>query len=64
MCLRIVLWSGLLGFAGGAAGVYAGSEIWPGNFRAPAYAMIVGAVAGSAIGAGAVCMFGRREPGD
>jgi hypothetical protein len=64
MCLRILLWTTLLGFAGGAAGIFVASEVWPGNYRAPAFGMVAGAVAGAAIGGGAVVLFGRREPGD
>lgn len=64
MCLRIVLWAILMGVAGGAAGFFAGSAIAPDDPLAPAHGLLLGAVLGSAVGAFAIRIFGRREPGD
>lgn len=64
MCLRIVVWAFALGFAGGFGGMMLAAELRPGDFRAPAFGLIGGAVVGAIVGAGSVALFGRRDPGD
>ena len=49
MCLQIVLWAVLLGFAGGFGGVMLAVTLYPSSAAAPAVGLIVGAVVVTAI---------------
>ena len=64
MCLQIVLWAGLLGFAGGFGGVMLAVTLYPSSAAAPAVGLIAGAVLGAAFGAGGVLLMTPRRPGD
>lgn len=61
---RFTLWSILLGFSGGFAGLYVAADRWPGVHNAPGWGMVVGALAGAVLGCGVVALTHTRRSGD
>ena len=61
---RLTLWSMLLGFAGGWAGLYLANDIRPDVDAAPGYGLIFGAIIGAIAGCVFVLLTHERKPGD
>lgn len=51
MHFRILGWAVVLGVAGGSAGIVAADVLRPDVFTAPGWGMVIGSVAGAALGA-------------
>jgi hypothetical protein len=61
---RLTLWAGLLGFAGGYFGIYAGDAVRPDLHTAPGWGLVLGALLGATLGCVLVWLTHERRPGD